>query len=207
MNESLNPLHKNILASKHWIFDMDGTLTIGVHDFAMMRSELGLAPDADILETVQAMPPEQAAPLWDKINAMEYHFASLAKPMPGAFELLEHLQKRDVNLGILTRNVMPVALQTLKTCNLDGFFTPMDILDRDSCAPKPHPAGILLLLDQWRAKTSECVMVGDYLFDLEAGKAAEVATVHINTLAQYPWPHMTDWGIDHLHQLIGNNIR
>jgi HAD superfamily hydrolase (TIGR01509 family) len=207
MNDSLNPLHKNILASKHWIFDMDGTLTIGVHDFAMMRSELGLATDADILETVQAMPTEQAAPLWDKINAIEYYFASLAKPMPGAFELLEHLQKRGVNLGILTRNVMPAALHTLKICNLDGFFTPADILDRDSCEPKPHPAGILLLLDQWRAKTSECVMVGDYLFDLEAGKAANVATVHINTLAQHPWPQMTDWGIDHLHQLIGNNIR
>ena len=185
---------------------MDGTLTIGVHDFAMMRSELGLAPDADILETVQAMPPEQAAPLWDKINAMEYHFASLAKPMPGAFELLEHLQKRDVNLGIVTRNVMPAALQTLKACNLDGFFTPADILDRDSCEPKPHPAGILLLLDQWRAKNIECVMVGDYLFDLEAGRAANVATVHINTLAQHPWPNMTDWGIDHLHQLIDHQL-
>ena len=181
---------------------MDGTLTISVHDFDMMRSELGLAPGQGILETVQAMTPEQAAPLWDKINAMEYHFASLAKPMPGAFELLEHLQNKGVNLGILTRNVMPAALQTLKACNLDGFFTPSDILDRDSCEPKPHPAGIALLLDQWGAKSSDSVMVGDYLFDLEAGKAAKVATVHINTLAQHPWPQVTDWGIGHLRQLI-----
>jgi phosphoglycolate phosphatase-like HAD superfamily hydrolase len=45
-------------------------------------------------------------------------------------------------------------------------------------------------------------MVGDYLFDLEAGRAASVATVHIDTSAQYPWPQMTDWGIDHLQQLI-----
>jgi HAD superfamily hydrolase (TIGR01509 family) len=204
MIDILNPLHKKILASKHWIFDMDGTLTIGVHDFAMMRSELGLAPDAAILETVQAMPPEQAAPLWKKINVMEYHFASLAKPMPGAFELLEHLQLKGVNLGILTRNVMPATLQTLKACNLEQFFSPSDILDRASCEPKPHPAGIHLLLDQWGAKTSESVMVGDYVFDLEAGRAADVATVHVNTLSQHPWPHMTDWGIDHLHQLIDN---
>lgn len=183
---------------------MDGTLTIGVHDFAMMRSELGLAPDAAILETVQAMPVEQAAPLWDKINAMEYHFASLAKPMPGAFELLAHLQERGTNLGILTRNLMPVALETLKTCNLDGFFKPCDILDRDSCTPKPHPAGIHLLLQQWQASACDSVMVGDYLFDLEAGKAAKVTTVHISTLAQHPWPHITDWGIDNLHQLISD---
>jgi len=34
---------------------MDGTLTIGVHDFDLMRRELGLAPDADILKTMQSM--------------------------------------------------------------------------------------------------------------------------------------------------------
>ena len=204
MNNTLTLQHKNILASQHWIFDLDGTLTLGVHDFAMMRSELGLAPDAAILEAVQAMPHERAAPLWDKINAMEYHFASLAKPMPGAFELLEQLQKAGVTLGILTRNVMPVALETLKTCNLDGFFKTCDILDRDSCAPKPHPDGIHLLLNQWGADACDSVMIGDYLFDLEAGKAANVATVHINTMAQHPWPHVTDWGINNLHQLMGH---
>ena len=202
MNDSVNKIHKHILAKKHWVFDMDGTLTIGVHDFDMMRSELGLAPDADILGSVQAMAPEQAAPMWDKINAMEYYFASLAKPMPGAFELLQHLYEKGVNLGILTRNVMPATLHTLKICHLDQFFMPENILDRASCEPKPHPAGILLLLQQWGAKTCDSVMVGDYLFDLEAGRASQVSTVHINTLAQFPWPHMTDWGIDHLHQLI-----
>ncbi len=202
MNDSVNKIHKHILAKKHWVFDMDGTLTIGVHDFDMMRSELGLAPDADILGSVQAMAPEQAAPMWDKINAMEYYFASLAKPMPGAVELLQHLYEKGVNLGILTRNVMPATLHTLKICHLDQFFMPENILDRASCEPKPHPAGILLLLQQWGAKTCDSVMVGDYLFDLEAGRASQVSTVHINTLAQFPWPHMTDWGIDHLHQLI-----
>lgn len=202
MNDSINEIQKNILAKKHWVFDMDGTLTIGVHDFDMMRSELGLAADADILGSVQAMSPEQAEPMWEKINAMEYYFASLAKPMPGAFELLEHLHEKGVNLGILTRNVMPATLHTLKICHLDQFFTADNILDRASCEPKPHPAGILLLLERWRAKTCDSVMVGDYLFDLEAGRAAQVATVHLNTLAQFPWPHMTDWGIDHLHQLM-----
>ena len=202
MKLPLNQQHKNILAKKHWIFDMDGTLTISVHDFDMMRSELGLASGSDILGTVQAMPREQAAPMWEKINALESYFASLAKPMPGAYELLEHLQKKGANLGILTRNVMPAAIQTLAICNLDSFFTPQDILDRASCEPKPDPAGIQLLLAQWGAKTSDSVMVGDYLFDLEAGRAAAVSTVHIDTSAQYPWPQMTDWGINHLDQLI-----
>ncbi|MCO4836813.1 MAG: HAD family hydrolase [Oceanospirillaceae bacterium] len=205
MNNTLNHHQKRILASKHWIFDMDGTLTIGVHDFDMMRSELGLAPNQDILKTVQAMSPEQAAPMWAKIDALEYHFASLAKPMPGAFELLERLHDKGVNLGVLTRNVMPATLHTLQVCNLDQFFAPENILDRASCEPKPEPDGILLLLEQWGAKASESVMVGDYVFDLAAGRAAQVATVHIDTSAQYSWPKMSDWCIDHLDQLIATN--
>ena len=183
---------------------MDGTLTIGVHDFVMIRQELGLAPDAPILETISAMPTEQSTPLWDKIDALEHHFASLAKPMPGVFELLEHLQNKGAKLGILTRNVMPVALQTLKICNLDGFFEPCDILDRDSCSPKPDPAGINFLLQQWGADAADSVMVGDYLYDVQAGKAANVATIHIDTRGQHPWPAMTDWGISSLQQLMGN---
>jgi len=195
---------EKIKACQHWIFDMDGTLTLAVHDFAFMRRALGLAADAPILETIQAMPKAQAAPLWLKVNAMEQQFAEQARPMPGAFELLENLQQRGVNLGILTRNVMPVALQVLHNCGLGHFFQAQNILDRDSCQAKPHPAGIHLLLNQWQAKANESVMVGDYLYDLEAGKAANVATVHINTQAQHPWPQVTDWGIHHLHQLISD---
>ena len=48
----------------HWIFDMDGTLTISTHDFDYMRKELGLGVDEPILEALHAMSNEQSAPLW-----------------------------------------------------------------------------------------------------------------------------------------------
>ena len=49
----------------HWIFDLDGTLTVSAHDFEHMRRELGLEPQAPILEALQAMPESEAAPLWE----------------------------------------------------------------------------------------------------------------------------------------------
>jgi HAD superfamily hydrolase (TIGR01509 family) len=202
MKTLLSEDQKRVLESKHWIFDMDGTLTLSVHDFDLMRRELGLKPNQDILKTMEALPQEEAAPMWAKLDELECYFASLAKPMPGAYELLEQLHLRDVNLGILTRNVMPAAIQTLKICQLDQFFNVEDILDRDSCAPKPKPDGIHLLLNKWGANASESVMVGDYIFDLEAGKAAQVATIHIDTSADYPWPEYTDLGVHHLNQLL-----
>ena len=32
-----------------WVFDLDGTLTVPVHDFAAIKRELGLDPEVDIL--------------------------------------------------------------------------------------------------------------------------------------------------------------
>ena len=29
---------------KHWVFDMDGTLTVAVHDFAAIREALDIPP-------------------------------------------------------------------------------------------------------------------------------------------------------------------
>ncbi|MFT5504522.1 MAG: HAD superfamily hydrolase (TIGR01509 family) [Gammaproteobacteria bacterium] len=180
---------------------MDGTLTNSAHDFEMMRRELGLAAEAPILEALQSMDQTVAAPLWEKLNDLEFHFAGLASVMAGAAELLESLYQRGIRPGILTRNTMPVVEQTLRACNLADFFHPDDILDRDACAPKPSPDGILKLLSNWQADASDSVMVGDFLYDLKAGRDAGVTTIHINPRGDYAWPEFTDFGISNLGQI------
>ena len=46
---------------KHWVFDMDGTLTVAVHDFAAIRVALDIPPADDILTHLAALPAAQAA--------------------------------------------------------------------------------------------------------------------------------------------------
>ena len=55
---------------------MDGTLTISAHDFVTIRRKLGLGQKVPILEALNAMPIEQAAPLWESLNEMEEYFAN-----------------------------------------------------------------------------------------------------------------------------------
>ncbi len=179
---------------------MDGTLTESAHDFEFIRQELGIASQAPILEALQAMPSEQSEPLWQKLNQMEEHFAEQSSLKHGAAELLEKLQVREVKLAILTRNTMPMVEKTLTACGIDQFFPIHHRLDRDSCTPKPSPDGINHLLEMWQVEAIDTVMVGDYLYDLQAGRSAGVTTIHIDTRG-LEWPEFTDIKVRHLDEI------
>jgi len=196
------PDPKNLKQRRHWIFDLDGTLTVSAHDFEHMRRELGLAPEAPILEALHAMPKEQAAPLWEILNDLEFFYAGKASLMGGATELLQNLHDNGRQLAILTRNTMPVVKQTLRACAIDHFFPLEHILDRDACIPKPSPDGIMQLLEFWQADAGDTVMIGDFLYDLEAGKGAGVMTVHLDTHGNVDWSEYTDIRVENLGQVI-----
>ena len=180
---------------------MDGTLTISAHDFEFIRRELGLPDQAPILEALHAMPTEQSAPLWQMLNELEEHFAEKSTLMHGATELLEKLHRRGLKLAILTRNTMPVVEKTLLACGLEHFFPLEHLLDRDSCTPKPSPAGIQHLLGLWQADAGDAVMVGDYLYDLQAGRSAGVTTIHLDTKGIIEWPEFTDIRVQALSEI------
>ena len=195
-------LAPNLLKHRnHWIFDLDGTLTVSAHDFEHIRRELGLAPEAPILEALHAMPRAEAAPLWELLNELEFYYAGKASVMQGAAELLQKLHDDGRQLAILTRNTMPVVKQTLQACRLEHFFPLEHILDRDSCIPKPSPDGVKRLLEFWRADADDSVMVGDYLYDLEAGKGAGVITIHVDTRGDVDWSEYTDIRVEGLGEI------
>jgi HAD superfamily hydrolase (TIGR01509 family) len=196
------PKSKLLENCRHWIFDMDGTLTVSAHDFGHIRQELGLEPETPILEALNAMPDADAAPLWKQLNELEFFYAGKASVMEGAAELLQKLHDKGARLAILTRNTMPVVRQTLDACRLAHFFPVDHILDRDACIPKPSPDGVTRLLEFWGADAGDTVMVGDYLYDLEAGKAAGVATVHVDTRGNVQWPEFTDIRVRDLGEII-----
>jgi phosphoglycolate phosphatase-like HAD superfamily hydrolase len=44
-------------------------------------------------------------------------------------------------------------------------------------------------------------MVGDFLYDLEAGKSAGVATVHLDTRGDVDWSEYTDIRVESLGEI------
>ena len=186
----------------HWIFDMDGTLTVAVHDFDAIRSELGLPAGKPILEELASLPEAEARALFVRLDALELALARRARAADGAAELLGALRARGARLGILTRNSFANSLETLRACGLAAFFDPACIVGREAAAPKPDPGGIHHLLGSWRAAPSDSVMVGDYRFDLLAGRAAGTATVYVDGSGAFPFADQADLSVRSLVELV-----
>lgn len=185
-----------------WIFDMDGTLTLGIHDFEEIRETLGLPIGSPILESLRKLPPDVAEVKQKQLREIEFDFARRATAQPGACKLLELLLKQGKQIAVLTRNGKDIAHETLRACGLMDFFEPTLVLSRDCHAPKPEPDGILALLATWEATPTEAVMVGDYKFDLMAGQRAGTATVYIDTVGEFMWSDYADYGVRSLTSVV-----
>ncbi|MGU3308437.1 HAD family hydrolase [Pseudomonas sp. M5A4_2d] len=177
---------------KHWVFDMDGTLTVAVHDFAAIRVALEIPPEDDILTHLAALPAEVAAVKHAWLLEHERALAVGSVAADGAVELVRELAGRGCRLGILTRNARELAHITLEAIGLADCFAVEDVLGREDAPPKPNPGGLLKLATAWEVAPSEMVMVGDYRFDLDCGRAAGTRTVLVN-VPENPWPGLADW--------------
>ncbi len=187
---------------RHWVFDMDGTLTIAAHDFMAIRAELGIPLEDDILAHLAALPAEEAAAKHAWLLEHEREVALASRAATGAVTLVRTLAERGHRLGILTRNARELAHITLAAIGIDDCFAPEYILGRDEAAFKPDPEGLLKLAAAWQVQPSNMVMVGDYRFDLAAGRAAGTQTVLVNQ-PDNPWPELTDWHVVDCEALLG----
>ncbi len=181
-----------LAAIRHWVFDMDGTLTIAVHDFQRIKRELAIPADDDILTHLAALPVQEAAAKHAWLLAHERALARQAQAAPGAVALVRALHAAGCRLGILTRNARELADVTLQAIGIGDIFAREDIIGRDEAEPKPSPVGLQYFVERWQAVPSQVVMVGDHRFDLECGRAAGTRTLLVNT-PDNPWPGMACW--------------
>ena len=169
----------DLASRRHWIFDLDGTLTVPAHDFDEIRRMFGLPEGRGILESLDAMPPARSKVLRAQLDDFEYELAAASTVAEGAAALLETLARADARKGIVTRNSLRNLERTLEAIGLADHFALDDVITRDCphSRPKPRPDGILRLLETWEADANSSVMVGNHPIDVEAGRAAGAATV------------------------------
>ncbi len=186
---------------QHWVFDMDGTLTLAVHDFLYIRRMLEIPTHADILGHLAALPAQEAQQKHHWLLAHERELALNAQPAPGAIELIQHLHEHQRHLAILTRNAQELALITLHAIGLAEYFAPQWVLGREQAIPKPDPDGLFRIAADWQVQPQDMIMVGDFHMDLKTAHAAGSYAVQVNT-PENLWPELTHFHAVDCQQLL-----
>jgi len=189
------------------LFDFDGTLTKpGAIDFSVLRALIGCPPRAPILEFIEALEPEAARrEAVRALDEFEQAAARASVPNDGAEELIGLLKERGIDRGILSRNSMASIVEGMKCFRA---ISPADfraILSRESPGrPKPHPDGVLAAARLFEIAPGEMLVVGDYVFDIAAGRAAGAATAFLtNRRPVPPMEAAPDFTIEELGELRG----
>jgi HAD superfamily hydrolase (TIGR01509 family) len=183
------------------LFDLDGTLISPGTDFAAMREEvrnlfvragvpqdfpfrhiLGGLDDAATFLRKQGRDARDVEALraqaYDLIERREREGLAMARAIPGVREALQ-AWRANYHVGIFTRTHPDVLRESIAKFDLGDFHV---LLSRADGPPKPDPAQVRLALARAGGlMPNQAVVVGDHVFDIQAGKAAGVRSFGVLT--------------------------
>ena len=192
------------------LFDFDGTLTRPeAIDFAVLRSLLGCPKGTAILEFIESLESETARREASRmLEDFELAAARASVPNDGAEELVGLLRDRGIGRGILTRNSMASIRESMKNFPaISAADFPVIITRENAGRPKPHPDGVHDAARLLGVPPAMLLVVGDYVFDIAAGKAAGALTALLTNgrpgALTDPAPDFTIARLAELEDLLG----
>ncbi len=135
------------------------------HGYKMLLDDWGIA-DQKVREQTKAIYLKKNEQLKEKIRLI-----------PGIKRILEELSRKHT-LAVASGTYNELIQERLKTLGISHYFSVI-IGNRDVANNKPSPDIINLALEKLKIKPHEAVYVGDMVFDVIAGKAANVKTIAI----------------------------
>jgi hydrogenase expression/formation protein HypE len=171
------------------LFDFDGTLTRpGSINFGELKRILGCPQDKAILEFIEGLEPAaRREEAFHTLAAVELEAARRSLPNDGAEDLVVFLAEKKVGRGIISRNGRASIVEAMKSftrITLEDFAV---VLSRESSGrPKPNPDGVIMAAGAFGVLPAELMVVGDYLFDIQAGNRAGAVTAFLTNGAPVP---------------------
>lgn len=164
------------------IFDLDGTLTRPILDFAAIRAAVGLGEP--LLESMLALPGGPARDhAFAVLERFEADAAERSELNAGAREILDVLSRRGIPAGLVTRNSRASARRTLERHALSFDI----VVTRDDAPPKPRPEPLLRICSHFGVSPAEALMVGDFRLDVLAGRLAGTRTALLTNGREASW--------------------
>jgi 2-phosphoglycolate phosphatase len=178
------------------LFDLDGTLLDTADDFlaiiSAMRSESGLAPANDLLIrnqvsdgaagmlaaafSLETVDPRLDGLRNDFLRRYERDLGVHARLYPGMADLLHWLESENIPWGVVTNKLSRFSTPLMDATGLGARCSSLVCPDHVVKA-KPHPESLLKACRDMGTDPRHSVFVGDHLRDIQAGRAAGMATV------------------------------
>ncbi|TLS67892.1 HAD family hydrolase [Mariprofundus erugo] len=174
---------------KAFIFDLDGTLVDALPDIQANANRalesLGYELRLSLKDTqphvgggahklasnVLGLPMEheETMALYHAFaDIYEQHPADFSKPFPGVMDVLNTLRERAVPMCCVTAKPAKARVQVLNALGITPYLT-LALSPEDGFPKKPAPDMLFECCRVMGVDPSETVMVGDTLFDVEAG--------------------------------------
>ncbi len=162
------------------LFDMDGVIVRQALDFNAIKREIFGSAEGFILERMVALDPAARARAEAILDRYETEAAQGATPVAGVVEFFAWLDDRRIPRAIVTRNSRKSV-----TIVRERLGIAVDaVVTREDAAPKPSPEPILVACRRLGIAPAEGIFVGDYEFDMLAGRRAGVTTVLLKNPVQ-----------------------
>jgi HAD superfamily hydrolase (TIGR01549 family) len=180
-----------------FIFDLDGTLVTSSLDFLAIKAEIGCPAAEDALVYIAQLPTEQQQrEAIDIIHFHELQDAQSCDWIPGAEAFVNECAARTLPMAIVTRNSQRSSKIKVEKNNI-----PINLLlTREDSKPKPHPEALLGIAREFRLPAGQIMMVGDYRYDLEAGRNANMTSCLVNFSVEPDYSHLADYRFKDFHQ-------
>jgi len=178
------------------LFDMDGVVVQQRLDFLAIKREIFGDTHGFILERMAELPAAERARADAILERHETAAAAEAEPMDGILPFLQWMEARGLRRGLVTRNSRKSVDLVLARLGLrfDAVVT------REDAPPKPAPEPVWLGCRRMDLAPSEVLFVGDFEFDMLAGRRAGVRTVLLRGPALKASQH-ADLSVDSLAEL------
>jgi HAD superfamily hydrolase (TIGR01509 family) len=170
------------------VFDLDGTLVVQELDFEAMRREIGLPSGTPLLEAVERLHGAEREAAVAVLRRHELAAAETARLNPGVRDFLDWLTARGVRQAVLSRNMREAVLKVLRRCGMTFEL----VLAREDAPYKPSPEGLWQICAAWGVAPGEVLMIGDYLYDVQAGRRAGTRTALVTHGRALPFAHLAD---------------
>lgn len=190
----MSRLKVQLVAIRLIIFDLDGTLVDSSADIANALNaageKFGIGPItvketeeliggglSELIERLlvkRNIELDRTALLRGFLDRYSSHLIDHTRPYPSVIETLEALDH--IVKVVLSNKTTAFVLEIADRFGLTDFFA--SIQGGDAVAEKkPAPTGILAFLTHFETEKDEAMIVGDSMYDIEAGRRAGIHTV------------------------------